>query len=261
MSCQKPAIVLLSTPHSCSQVSPCFQLLIRSISKNSSNLQTVLMSIRRQNVFSYWLQKSLKFSVEGGLNSMNLTHTHTHTRTKCLLFYVCCRWLSKCLCVCLFEKSALQNKHWWLMSDWFKLWLKLQFQFISSRVQTRRSCRLSKSRSHVLQVVTSAFAMSPKHVVFKKISRDKSVSCAEMLRGVLLCFEHWSSLEQSTEPSVLQVAVYMAKRDFVDHGDLVDPVGEFKLNLKVFFVSIQTEWCLAWRPTADSELLEDVFLF
>uniref|UniRef100_A0A4W6BZ95 S-arrestin n=1 Tax=Lates calcarifer TaxID=8187 RepID=A0A4W6BZ95_LATCA len=36
--------------------------------------------------------------------------------------------------------------------------------------------------------------MSPKHVVFKKISRDKSV------------------------------AVYMAKRDFVDHCDFVDPV-------------------------------------
>uniref|UniRef100_A0A3B3UKS8 S-arrestin n=1 Tax=Poecilia latipinna TaxID=48699 RepID=A0A3B3UKS8_9TELE len=37
--------------------------------------------------------------------------------------------------------------------------------------------------------------MSPKHVVFKKVSRDKSV------------------------------AVYMAKRDFVDHCDFVDPVG------------------------------------
>nr|XP_046244194.1 S-arrestin b isoform X2 [Scatophagus argus] len=36
--------------------------------------------------------------------------------------------------------------------------------------------------------------MSPKHVVFKKVSRDKSV------------------------------AVYMAKRDFVDHCDFVDPV-------------------------------------
>ncbi|KAM8903635.1 S-arrestin-like isoform 1-T2 [Spinachia spinachia] len=36
--------------------------------------------------------------------------------------------------------------------------------------------------------------MSPKHVVFKKVSRDKSLS------------------------------VYMAKRDFVDHGDFVDPV-------------------------------------
>uniref|UniRef100_A0A3B3WMX2 S-arrestin n=1 Tax=Poecilia mexicana TaxID=48701 RepID=A0A3B3WMX2_9TELE len=36
--------------------------------------------------------------------------------------------------------------------------------------------------------------MSPKHVVFKKVSRDKSV------------------------------AVYMAKRDFVDHSDFVDPV-------------------------------------
>ncbi|KAF7650329.1 hypothetical protein LDENG_00127660 [Lucifuga dentata] len=36
--------------------------------------------------------------------------------------------------------------------------------------------------------------MSPKHVVFKKVSRDKSVS------------------------------VYMAKRDFVDHCDFVDPV-------------------------------------
>uniref|UniRef100_A0A671TL68 S-arrestin n=1 Tax=Sparus aurata TaxID=8175 RepID=A0A671TL68_SPAAU len=36
--------------------------------------------------------------------------------------------------------------------------------------------------------------MSPKHVIFKKVSRDKSV------------------------------AVYMAKRDFVDHCDVVDPV-------------------------------------
>ncbi|XP_071387499.1 S-arrestin-like [Centroberyx affinis] len=36
--------------------------------------------------------------------------------------------------------------------------------------------------------------MSPKHIVFKKVSRDKSV------------------------------AVYMAKRDFVDHCDFVDPV-------------------------------------
>ncbi|XP_037330173.2 S-arrestin b [Pungitius pungitius] len=36
--------------------------------------------------------------------------------------------------------------------------------------------------------------MSPKHVVFKKVSRDKSLS------------------------------VYMTKRDFVDHGDFVDPV-------------------------------------
>ncbi|TKS80513.1 S-arrestin Retinal S-antigen [Collichthys lucidus] len=42
----------------------------------------------------------------------------------------------------------------------------------------------------MLQVVT----MSPKHVVFKKVSRDKSVT------------------------------VYMAKRDFVDHCDFVDPV-------------------------------------
>uniref|UniRef100_A0A3Q3WK14 S-arrestin n=1 Tax=Mola mola TaxID=94237 RepID=A0A3Q3WK14_MOLML len=42
--------------------------------------------------------------------------------------------------------------------------------------------------------------MSPKHVVFKKVSRDKSV------------------------------AVYMAKRDFVDHCDFVDPVGELKIN-------------------------------
>uniref|UniRef100_A0A669C4L4 S-arrestin n=1 Tax=Oreochromis niloticus TaxID=8128 RepID=A0A669C4L4_ORENI len=41
--------------------------------------------------------------------------------------------------------------------------------------------------------------MSPKHVVFKKVSRDKSVT------------------------------VYMAKRDFVDHCDFVDPVGESRL--------------------------------
>uniref|UniRef100_A0A3B3WNA0 S-arrestin n=1 Tax=Poecilia mexicana TaxID=48701 RepID=A0A3B3WNA0_9TELE len=50
--------------------------------------------------------------------------------------------------------------------------------------------------------------MSPKHVVFKKVSRDKSV------------------------------AVYMAKRDFVDHSDFVDPVVSIKprcfLSLPVY---------------------------
>uniref|UniRef100_A0A3B3VR20 S-arrestin n=1 Tax=Poecilia latipinna TaxID=48699 RepID=A0A3B3VR20_9TELE len=50
--------------------------------------------------------------------------------------------------------------------------------------------------------------MSPKHVVFKKVSRDKSV------------------------------AVYMAKRDFVDHCDFVDPVVSIKprcfLSLPVY---------------------------
>lgn len=30
---------------------------------------------------------------------------------------------------------------------------------------------------------------------------------------------------------VFQVVVYMGKRDFVDHCDFVDPVGEFRLNL------------------------------
>uniref|UniRef100_A0A8C1WRZ2 Uncharacterized protein n=1 Tax=Cyprinus carpio TaxID=7962 RepID=A0A8C1WRZ2_CYPCA len=38
--------------------------------------------------------------------------------------------------------------------------------------------------------------MSPKHVIYKKLSRDKSVG------------------------------VYMGKRDFVDHCEFVDPVGE-----------------------------------
>uniref|UniRef100_A0A673KQS2 Uncharacterized protein n=1 Tax=Sinocyclocheilus rhinocerous TaxID=307959 RepID=A0A673KQS2_9TELE len=38
--------------------------------------------------------------------------------------------------------------------------------------------------------------MSPKHVIYKKLSRDKSVG------------------------------VYMGKRDFVDHCDFVDPVGK-----------------------------------
>lgn len=30
---------------------------------------------------------------------------------------------------------------------------------------------------------------------------------------------------------VFQVVVYMGKRDFVDHCDFVDPVGELRLNL------------------------------
>ncbi|MED6261688.1 hypothetical protein ATANTOWER_008536 [Ataeniobius toweri] len=58
----------------------------------------------------------------------------------------------------------------------------------------------SLSQSIYISIFATASAraplvrMSPKHVVFKKVSRDKSV------------------------------AVYMAKRDFVDHCDFVDPV-------------------------------------
>lgn len=92
----------------------------------------------------------------------------------------------------------------------------------------------------MLQVITPVITMTPKHVVFKKVSRDKSVSSAQMdsgyssrskrIMGRFLCFYHCSFLEQGTEeacdPSVFQVAVYMAKRDFVDHCDTVDPVGE-----------------------------------
>lgn len=37
--------------------------------------------------------------------------------------------------------------------------------------------------------------------------------------------------EVLTLSPVFQVVVYMGKRDFVDHCDFVDPVGEFRLNL------------------------------
>ncbi|KAE8294750.1 S-arrestin Retinal S-antigen [Larimichthys crocea] len=56
--------------------------------------------------------------------------------------------------------------------------------------QLFETCRPLNTCQCCSQVVT----MSPKHVVFKKVSRDKSVT------------------------------VYMAKRDFVDHCDFVDPV-------------------------------------
>lgn len=50
------------------------------------------------------------------------------------------------------------------------------------------------------------------------------------IRGRFFFFYCFSFLEQGTDeacdPSVFQVAVYMAKRDFVDHCDVVDPVGE-----------------------------------
>lgn len=41
------------------------------------------------------------------------------------------------------------------------------------------------------------------------------------------------NLHSIKQPSQFQVAVYMAKRDFVDHCDFVDPVGEFQLNLEI----------------------------
>ncbi|XP_036944232.1 S-arrestin-like isoform X2 [Acanthopagrus latus] len=52
----------------------------------------------------------------------------------------------------------------------------------------------TKAKKSSIKVITPVITMTPKHVVFKKVSRDKSV------------------------------AVYMAKRDFVDHCDTVDPV-------------------------------------
>lgn len=36
----------------------------------------------------------------------------------------------------------------------------------------------------------------------------------------------WWSPATNTVSPVFQVAVYMGKRDFVDHCDFVDPVGE-----------------------------------
>lgn len=45
---------------------------------------------------------------------------------------------------------------------------------------------------------------------------------------------------------VFQVAVYMGKRDFVDHCDFVDPVGEFRLSLAHSLMdNCYTLWLLA----------------
>lgn len=72
--------------------------------------------------------------------------------------------------------------------------------------------------------------MSPKHVIFKKVSRDKSVSwgyCCCCFTPAAKWFPRWFGGVQSlTLSTVFQVAVYMGKRDFVDHCDFVDPVGE-----------------------------------
>ncbi|MEQ2256406.1 hypothetical protein ILYODFUR_023894 [Ilyodon furcidens] len=71
-------------------------------------------------------------------------------------------------------------------------------QLLHRLLSSSSESSLSQSLYILIFAAASARAplvrMSPKHVVFKKVSRDKSV------------------------------AVYMAKRDFVDHCDFVDPV-------------------------------------
>lgn len=52
----------------------------------------------------------------------------------------------------------------------------------------------------------------------------------------------WSKTD--TVNPVFQVAVYMAKRDFVDHCDFVDPVGEFRLNLERSGLCRTTGWLI-----------------
>ncbi|KAG8001724.1 Autophagy-related protein 16-1 [Nibea albiflora] len=70
------------------------------------------------------------------------------------------------------------------------LWSDIINQSVHDGDQLFETCRPLNTHQYCSQVVT----MSPKHVVFKKVSRDKSVT------------------------------VYIAKRDFVDHCDFVDPV-------------------------------------
>lgn len=86
--------------------------------------------------------------------------------------------------------------------------------------------------------------MSPKHVVYKKVSRDKSVSCC--------CFCCWTPAvkrclrwfrESNTVRTVFQVAVYMGKRDFVDHCDFVDPVGERSTSMLSKFAEVKCAAC------------------
>ncbi|XP_026219649.1 S-arrestin-like isoform X1 [Anabas testudineus] len=74
--------------------------------------------------------------------------------------------------------------------------------------------------------------MSPKHVVFKKVSRDKSV------------------------------AIYMAKRDFVDHCDFVDPVDgvilidPVQLKGKKLYVMLS---CTFWYGHQDMDVMGVAF--
>lgn len=46
------------------------------------------------------------------------------------------------------------------------------------------------------------------------------------------------SLATNAVRTVLQVAVYMGKRDFVDHCDFVDPVGE-----NIYTYNFEISWC------------------
>uniref|UniRef100_A0A672SUK8 Uncharacterized protein n=1 Tax=Sinocyclocheilus grahami TaxID=75366 RepID=A0A672SUK8_SINGR len=68
--------------------------------------------------------------------------------------------------------------------------------------------------THSLPAGKTRTDQTPKHVIYKKLSRDKSVS---------LC------------PSF--VGVYMEKRDFVDHCEFVDPVGDIIFDPSCFYGS------------------------
>lgn len=52
----------------------------------------------------------------------------------------------------------------------------------------------------------------------------------------------WWSLAINNANPVFQVAVYMGKRDFVDHCDFVDPVGE--RSIYVFILKLADTNCV-----------------
>ncbi|KAA0702402.1 S-arrestin Retinal S-antigen [Triplophysa tibetana] len=60
--------------------------------------------------------------------------------------------------------------------------------------------------------------MSPKHIIYKKLSRDKS---STLCVCVVICVR---AVIEFNLCVMSQVGVYMGKRDFVDHCDFVDPV-------------------------------------
>lgn len=70
----------------------------------------------------------------------------------------------------------------------------------------------------------------------------------------LSCCDHTSGLNKSCDWSV-QLTVYLGKRDFVDHLDHVDPVGESGLVCVCFGVFREHGCCGAVLYLQQSEIL------